>query len=395
MSGLEDPRWSDLLAGGYLGLLSLMWGGLVLGAPRWGAAWRVEPSAEAGPLPSLSICVPARDEAANIARCVRAALAVRWPGPLEVVVVDDRSSDGTGRLAREAGAGDGRLRVIEGTEPPAGWAGKPWACARASGEATGELLLFIDADVELHPEGPGALARALEAAGLSLISAFGSWELVSFWERAVIPAVGWLIRGAVDLGRVNDPARPEAFANGQFILARRADYERVGGHGAVRDQVLDDVRLAEAFKRRALPTGIRVAPWAFRVRLYRSLGEIVAGYGKNLYEGMGRRPAIGLGAVLFILVGTVVPAVAFPLAAGARALLGWGWPGWGWVAWLGAVVAAQLLFRYRVERHDGRDGRAAWTHPLANLVLVWILLRSVFGVRASWKGRVFHDGRAR
>lgn len=394
MNGWHDPRWSDLLAGGYLGLLTLMWGGLAAGVDRWGAAWRVAPVPARGPLPSLSICVPARDEASNIARCVSAALAVRWPGPVEVIVVDDRSSDGTGQLARAAGAGDARLRVIEGSEPPAGWAGKPWACARASGEAIGELLLFIDADVVLHPDAPGALAEELDRAKLSLISAFGTWELVSFWERAVIPTVGWFIRGAVDLARVNDPARPEAFANGQFILVRRDDYERVGGHGAVRDQVLDDVRLAEAFKRRALRTGIRVAPWAFRVRLYRSLGEIVAGYGKNLYEGMGRRPALGLGAVLFIFIGTLVPAGALPLGVAGRLWAGWGWPGWGWLAWLAAILALQLVFRYRVERFDGRSGGETWTHPLANAVLVWILLRSVFGVRASWKGRVFMDGRA-
>lgn len=389
----------EIVAGVCLGLLTLMWAGLVLGIPSWGARWRLEPTglpteAEA---PLVSVCVPARNEAANIEACVRAALASRWPDParLEVVVVDDRSTDGTGALARAAGAGDARLVVIEGTEPPAGWAGKPWACARAAGEARGALLFFVDADVVLHPDALAAMARALLEERLGLISVFGSWSLESFWERAVIPAVGWFIRGAVDLDRVNDGARPEAFANGQAILVTREAYEAVGGHEAVRDQVLDDVRLAEAIKRRGQRTGMRVAPWAFRVRLYRSLGEIVAGYGKNLYEGMGRRPGLGLAAVGFVFTGTVLPALALLACLLARLGLGWPGPGAGWIAWLGVIVALQILFRYRVERRDGRDGRICWTHPLAGAVLAWILLRSVFGVRASWKGRAFVDGRAR
>ena len=391
--------WSEIFAGGYLGLLSLMWGGLVAGVPGWGARWRLEPEGqdpERDPLPRLSICIPARDEAANIQAAVRAALASAWPDPdaLEVVVVDDRSTDGTGDLARAAGAGDPRLRVVTGEAPPPGWAGKVWACARAAGEARGALLLFVDADVVLHEGAALALARTLEREQLALLSVFGTWELVSFWERAVIPAVGWFIRGAVDLDRVNDPGRAEAFANGQAILVRREPYEALGGHGAVKDQVLDDVRLGLAFKRRGLRCGLRVAPWAFRVRLYRSLSEIVNGYTKNLYEGMERRVGLGLGAVLFIFVGTVLPLLALLGGLVGRLALGWQVPPWGWLGWLAGLVALQLVFRYRVERRDGRSGAAFWTHPIANIVLVWILLRSVLGVRATWKGRAFVDGRA-
>jgi len=138
-----------------------------------------------------------------------------------------------------------------------------------------------------------------------------------------------------------------------------------------------------------------VAPWLFRVRLYRSLGEIVDGYTKNLYEGMGRRPLLGFGAVLFIFVGTLFPHLALFGALGARLGLGWGVPAWPWVAWLFAITLLQLAFRWRLDRRDGRSGHEAWMHPIANLVLVWILLRSVFGMEALWKGRRYVDGRAR
>ncbi|MFT4975016.1 MAG: chlorobactene glucosyltransferase, partial [Myxococcota bacterium] len=242
-----EPILSTILAGGYLGLLAMMWGLLLIGVPLWGARWRIVPPEEEPPEegPWLSVCIPARNESANIEAAVRAALQIRWPS-LEVIVVDDRSEDGTGALARAAGEGDPRLRVIEGAEPQPGWAGKPWACARAAGEARGELLLFLDADVCVHPDAPRALVKVLDEDGLGMLSVFGTWELVTFWERALVPAVGWLIRGAVDLDHINDAGRPEAFANGQLILFDRKPYEKIGGHAAVRDQILEDVRIAEA-----------------------------------------------------------------------------------------------------------------------------------------------------
>ena len=394
MNWWGDPAFSGVLAGAYLGLLTLMWSGLVLGVPIWGRSWRLDrPTSIPESAPWLSICVPARNEADNIGACVRAALDARWPS-LEIIVVDDRSTDGTGEVAVEAAGGDDRLRVIPGTEPRPGWAGKSWACARAAGEARGELLLFIDADVRIDPDAPAALVRTLSEERLALLSVFGTWDLQGFWERAVIPAVGWLIRGAVDLDRINDPGRPEAFANGQLILVRREDYEAIGGHEAVRDQILDDVRLAEAFKRHGRRTGMRLGEWVFSVRLYRSLSEIIGGYSKNLYEGMGRKPVVGLGAILFIMVGTLIPFIGLLLGLIARLGLGWGAPQGHWLAALAVICGLQVAFRWRIDRRDGRSGVDAWTHPLANLVLVWILFRSVFFVRTKWKGRTFVDGRA-
>jgi len=396
MTGWGEPWLSDLLAGGYLGLLSLMWALLALGVPQYGAKWRLPapaPGAAPSAGPRVSVCVPARDEAANIGACVQAVLASDY-SDLELIVVDDRSSDGTSDAARAAAASDPRFHLSAGTEPPAGWSGKAWACRRASGEASGSLLLFVDADVRLHPGTISALVAARAAEGLGLLSLFGRWQLVSFWERALIPTVGWFIRGAVDLDRVNQPGAEEAFANGQLILLTREAYDAVDGHGAVKDQILDDVRLAAAVKRRGFATGLRVAPWAFEVRLYRSLAEILNGYTKNLYEGMGRRPALGLGAVLFVVVGTLAPYAGLAGGLVGRFALGWSVPELGWLAWLAGICAMQLLFRARVESFDGRPPGIAWVHPISNVLLVWILLRSMGRVEVEWKGRRFVDGRA-
>jgi len=386
-------EFSDLLAAGYLGLMSLAWLGLVWGAGRWGRHWRMGRS-EGLPsvTPLVSICIPARNEARCIADSVGAALAQDYPR-FEVLVVDDRSEDNTAALALEAGAGDSRFRLISGQEPPQGWAGKPWACQRLSAEAIGELILFIDADVSLAPWALTAAVREQQERKASLLSLFGDWELQGFWEKVVIPVVGWLIRGTVDLEEVNRRNSPQAFANGQFILVQRQDYDRVGGHGAVRAEVLDDVRLAKAFKTRAMSCTMLHAPGAFRTRLYTSLREIIAGYSKNLFEGMDRKLSLGCGAILFVFIGTLLP---FLLFSGLLALqFYFGWSLWGgWILWSGIVCALILLFRWRIERVDGRSGWHSLSHLLGNLVLVWILLRAIFSLESEWKGRRFVDGKA-
>ena len=186
---------SVLLLGGYFALLSLVWGSLIWGSQRWGEKWRIKrPPLGADPKHPIlvSVCIPARDEAANIGACVKAALASRWPN-LEVIVVDDRSTDGTTGAAREAGGDDDRLFIVDGSEPPPGWAGKPWACRRAAGEARGQILCFVDADVRLAPDAIAVLVDTMVTEDLRLLSAYGTWELHSFWERtlALMTEASW------------------------------------------------------------------------------------------------------------------------------------------------------------------------------------------------------------
>jgi len=398
MSLWDQPGTSDWLLGGYLGLITLVWLGLILGGRTWGERWKIRRPAldadlgEAAEL-VVSICIPARNEADNIDACVRAALASRW-SKLEVIVVDDRSEDETGALALKAGEGDPRLHVFSGVEPPAGWAGKPWSCSRAAGESSGQILCFLDADVRIAPDTIPALVEVMVSEKVRLLSIYGSWTLCTFWERVLIPAVGWLIRGAVDLDVVNDPGRPEAFANGQLIMVERQAYESMDGHGSVRDQILEDVRLAEQFKRRGFATGMRVAPWAFTVRLYDGLHSIIAGYTKNLFEGMGRKPTMALGAIIFIFIGALLPWLALLFSFYCRAVWQWQFPSIGWIVWCAAVCSLQIFFRWGLETRDGRSGSFAWSHPLANVLLIWILLRSMITMEAKWKGRTFVDGRA-
>jgi len=389
-----DPSLSEVLLGGYLGMLSFLWTALVAGVGAWQSRNALPAVSTPGKLPKLSICIPARDEARQIGDCVLAALAQDHPN-VEVIVVDDGSTDGTADVARASGGGDGRLRIIQGTELPKGWAGKPWACTRAAGEASGEHLLFLDADVQLAPTAARVACEVLVDRKLALLSLFGTWRLESFWEHVVIPVIGWFIRGATDVQAVNAPGRPEAFANGQFILVDRPAYLSIGGHSAVKAEVLEDVRLARAMKQRGLRLGLYHAPRLFRVRLYRSLHEILQGYTKNLYEGMDRKPHIALGALLFLFIGTWAPWLFLAVAVAAPGLL---MTGMGdrslWTAWIAFVCTLPLLLRWRLDRAEGRSGWYFWSHPLGNLMLGVVLTRAVFQVRTEWKGRSFHDGKA-
>ena len=168
------------------------------------------------------------------------------------------------------------------------------------------LALTIVQPLEQLRHGAGQVATG----NLTVDLPVRNYSEVGYLTQVFNRMVQALRDGRDELDRVNDPVQTDAFANGQLILVEREAYEYVGGHGAIKDRILDDVGLAEAFKRRGLRIALHPAPWAFRVRLYTSLREILAGYGKNLYEGMGRRPAVGLGAVLFIFVGTLLPFIA-------------------------------------------------------------------------------------
>ncbi len=238
-------------------------------------------------LPSLSIVVPARDEARSIAPCVRSLLAQRGVDA-EVIVVDDRSSDETpiilARLQREFPA----LQVVSGQTLPDGWVGKPWACAQGARRASGEWLLFTDADSRHEAYASASSLAFARAKGADALSIMTGQDLGSLAERAILPAIlQMIVFASGTLAEINDPQRPDrALANGQYLLVSRAAYDALGGHAALRDEIVEDIEFARRLKRdgrfRLL---VAEATRLVHVRMDRSFAEIWNGFTKNVYMG--------------------------------------------------------------------------------------------------------------
>lgn len=346
------------------------------------------PPPDASPL--VSVIVPARDEARNIAACVGSLLHSRYPA-YEVIVVDDQSTDGTRDIAREMAARDERIRLIEGEDLPEGWLGKCWACWQGYRAAAGDILLFTDADTRHEPLLLGHAMGALQAGPADLVSLVPRQDMETRWERIVLPHVFTVLAMRYpDLRRVNRSRNPRnAIANGQFILIRREAYEAAGGHEGVRMDVVEDLRLAqrvvEAGRRIFLANGADL----MRTRMYRSLGEIIEGWSKNLATGARQtvspwlRPIIPWVLGLFVLGFWVTPAAAF--VTGTIGTLDFRLYGWGILTtaaslafWLAAMVRLKVPLPY------------AFAFPLGAALTAFLIFRSALrGDVVQWKGRTY------
>jgi hypothetical protein len=236
----------------------------------------------------ISVIIPARNEEASIARAVESIAAQPEVG--EVIVVDDQSTDRTAEILAALAARIPKLKVLETLALPRGWVGKNYAASLGAAAATGEWLLFTDADA-FHL--PGSARRALSDAvdhDAVLVSYSPEQEMKTFAEQALIPFVYCRLAARFAFARVNDPRRPDAAANGQFLLLLRDAYDSVGGHAAVAGQILEDVALARLVKRSRYGIYFTAPIGIVRTRMYRSFGAMWQGWTKNLYPLMGGTP---------------------------------------------------------------------------------------------------------
>lgn len=355
----------------------------------------VMPAETTANAPRISVCVPARNEEKNIRRCIESLLAQTYPN-LEVIVVDDRSTDATAAILAELSRRDSRLRVIHGAELPLGWAGKPHALAQAAAVAGGTWLCFVDADTFCKPEAlASCYTKALETdADLFTIMTFQ--ELGSFWEKTLMP----LILTAMSVGfpprKVNNPKKRIAIANGQFILIKRAVYDAVGGHERIKDQIVEDKALAEQVKwngyRLVVADGLAMA----RTRMYTSLPEMWEGWTKNIYLGLRSTPSLltlgAFGTTLALIAALFLP--LWPLLGFLWLFQGGGWMAGGVILQSLSVWGALLWARAAVCRGLGISRWYAWTVSLGAGVFAAIMLVSAWKILSrrgvTWKGRKYN-----
>lgn len=333
--------------------------------------------------PLVSVIIPARDEERTIERTVEAMLAQTWPA-LEIIVVDDRSKDATPAILERLAAGAaGRLRVVGGAEPPTGWLGKPWALAQGSAVAHGELFLFVDADVIYAPAAVAAAVAHLETRGLSMVALVPRIEMVGFWENVMMTNLGMVLFTAVTLPVANRSSIPFlAFGGGPGNLVRRSAYERAGGHEALRDAVVDDVRLARIVRRSGGRTEMARADHLVSIRMYHGAEEIIAGFTKNAFAALHRSY---LASAVILVLGVVLHLLPYALALRGMPTA---------MVTVAVITATRLvLFRSLGYRLDN----ALLAHPLMVISWLWILLRSVWitGIRRrlTWRGRYYDAGR--
>lgn len=266
-----------LLFIGIIGVLGRLWGWaatLRLTGPRW----RLQPRAVESDV-RVSVCVPARNEAANIGACL-ASLAAQTHKNLEILVVDDHSSDATPQLIQHWADQDARIVPLQAPALPEGWGGKCHALHHAVTQSTGEILLFVDADTIQHPWAVATVAAQM--AELDVLVVLGGQRLGSLWEQWINPFFWGFVFQFVDPVAATDPKRPDGLmGNGQFAAFRRGPYLAAGGHAGVRDVIIEDVALARAVKRQGARCALWVGPQLTTTRMYRRLSEIWDGFSKN------------------------------------------------------------------------------------------------------------------
>jgi chlorobactene glucosyltransferase len=318
---------------------------------------------------------------------VRSVLASTYQ-PLELLIVDDRSTDATGAIAARLAAQDDRVRLIHGAPVPPGWFGKPWACLQGYREATGELLLFTDADTTHQPELLARAVGAMQAEGADLLTISPRQRCETFWERVVMPQI-WLLLGIrYHPTRVNAAKRErDVIANGQFILVRRDSYEAVGTHAAVRTEIAEDLALAQAFHRGGRKLYFAFAETLMETRMYRSLPDLIEGWSKNVYLG-GRR-SFPHEPLLRVLVPVMLTAaLGFWLVPPAVLLLG---GATGLAAAAGIAVVLSALFWMLISYGMRIPVLYGLLYPLGALVALYIVARSTWRGerRVEWRGRTY------
>jgi chlorobactene glucosyltransferase len=237
--------------------------------------------------PPISILIPMRNEAGIIAETVCSLLSQDCPG-LEILILDDNSTDNSAEIARAAANGDSRLRVIVGKPLPAGWLGKTWACHQLAQQAAGETLLFADADVRWEPGAVSALVAEAQQADADLLTVWPTQITQTWGERLVVPLMGFSVLAYLPVWAVHYISWPVfAAANGQCLLFRREAYQKIGGHAAIKNQIVDDMAFAYAVKRNRMRLRMADANGLIQTRMYQNWPQARDGFAKNILAGHG------------------------------------------------------------------------------------------------------------
>jgi chlorobactene glucosyltransferase len=354
------------------------------------------PVAAGDDTPKVSIIVPAKDEEANIAGCLVTLRAQDYSN-IEIIVVDDRSTDGTADIVERLAAADPRIHLVRIAELPQGWFGKTHAMHVGAGEATGRWLLFVDADCRQSPRSVSAtLAYTRERQG-DMLSLWPLLEMHGVAENLVQPLCGSVLGLWFRPQLVNDPRRKAAFANGQFVLVRREVYDAVGGHASVRDRLVEDIGFARVVKGAGYRLVSAMGFDVFRTRMYTNLRSTWRGW-TRIFSGAFLSPWQIVIAMVLVVLMSASPFVLTAVAGAMAVAAGWGDAQLNALAAIGLgqlLVMATVLVRYnRMIR--ARPGYLV-LYPVSVIIVLGILANALamrLGLtRIIWRGTVYRKNR--
>lgn len=329
---------------------------------------------------TVSVLIPARNEAHRIGPTIESLIAQDSEAIVEIIVLDDQSSDDTERVVLEAANGDPRVRVVRGEPLPDGWYGKPWACEQLGRIARGSVLVFTDADVVFAPHAISATVTEMRAADLQLLSPYPRQLAETWTERILQPMVTWSWTALLPVRIAERSPRPSlSAAIGQFIVVDANAYRASGGHAAVRTAIIDDIRLLRSLKlagyKGVAANGAELAT----CRMYESSHDVIDGYTKSLWFAFGTK-AGAAGAITALTLIYVAPPIAMMLARDRRT------KAYGAIGYASAVAGRALAAR----AFDERALPDAFLHPITMLGVG--ALTTASWVRKhrgtlTWKGR--------
>jgi hypothetical protein len=345
-----------------------------------------EPAAAAAAAYEVSVLIPARNEESGIADAVHSVLASQSV-TLELIVMDDSSTDRTAEIVRALEQSDGRVRLASAPPLPAGWNGKQHACHCLASLARYDRLCFLDADVRVAPDAIARMAAFMDGTGASLVSGFPREVTGTFLERLLLPLIHFVLLAYLPLDASRRHATQPGLAAGcgQFLLVQRTAWQRSGGHAAIRFTMHDGLLLPQSFRRAGYRTDIADLTRLASCRMYTSATQVWNGLAKNATEGMAA-PARIVPFSILLFCGQVLPlpllAAAFiaPPLAPYRGLLA-------------LCVAASYLPRILAAVRFRQSWLGALLHSAGVAVLLalqwYALVRKLTGRTVSWKSRAY------
>lgn len=345
----------------------------------------------------IAVCIPARNEASTLPALIHDLRQQRGVPHMRVYVLDDASTDNTFERAEAAAAGDHRFLVRRSErEPPPGWLGKQAAChalSRAALAAGAEVLIFLDADVRLHPDAVACSCQALERSEAGAVSVWPYQSAGSLPEMLVQPLLAWSWMSTLPIVLSNRSLRPSTVvACGQFLVFRPAAYTRAGGHQAVAASLTEDLALVRKVRDAGIHSALITGGEHARSRMYHSAKEIRSGYGRWLSSAFGG-PAGAAGVALLLVLAYLVPPFAAVFGTGPTRRFGMA----GYVAAVVSRTASAATEQGSFPRLRTRDALAALLHPASIAAYLYLLcssLRQNQTARTHWKGRPLRQGQA-